>query len=184
MKIHKNVDFGGAAQKQMSPSNSSRKTIHVDLFSSPYDWKQAKTCFWPSGNVCKMVVGVYSGFVPLFLLVRWSVDDHGPFDLEKIVFRDFGSYRPQSKSIWSKIWRWSWFWRPLGRSSSKTSPNWRKTDFRDQKIDFSPNHFFDVLGFTNVVGGWNFDFCSTNFHENFQKFVKRISIFFAIRRGY
>ena len=36
-------------------------------------------------------------------LVRWSVDDDGPFGLEK----HFWSYRPQNKSIWTKISRGS-----------------------------------------------------------------------------
>ena len=29
--------YRGATQKRMSPSNSTRKTTHIDLFSSPYD---------------------------------------------------------------------------------------------------------------------------------------------------
>ena len=37
MNINKKVDFGGAMQKQMSPSNSTRKTTHIDLFSSLCD---------------------------------------------------------------------------------------------------------------------------------------------------
>ena len=45
MKIIKNLDYGGATQKRMSPSNSTRKTAPIDLFSSPYDSKQTKTCF-------------------------------------------------------------------------------------------------------------------------------------------
>ena len=36
-KIIKSVDFGGATHKRMSPSNSTRKTTHIDLFSSLYD---------------------------------------------------------------------------------------------------------------------------------------------------
>ena len=37
MKNMKNADFGGATHKRMSPSNSTRKTTHIDLFSSLYD---------------------------------------------------------------------------------------------------------------------------------------------------
>ena len=36
-KIDKNIDFGGARNKRTSPSNSTRKTTHIDLFSSLYD---------------------------------------------------------------------------------------------------------------------------------------------------
>ena len=36
-KIDKNIDFGGARNKRMSPSNSTRETTHIDLFSSLYD---------------------------------------------------------------------------------------------------------------------------------------------------
>ena len=36
-EIDKNIDFGGASQKWTSPPNSTRKTTHIDLFSSPYD---------------------------------------------------------------------------------------------------------------------------------------------------
>ena len=36
-KIDKNVDFGGATKKRTSPSNFTRKTTPIDLFSSPYD---------------------------------------------------------------------------------------------------------------------------------------------------
>ena len=64
---------------------------------------------------------------------------------KKTVFHDFWSCRPQSKSIWSRIWRWSWFWRPFGCSSSKISPNSRKSKVLGQKIEFFLNRFFDVL---------------------------------------
>ena len=37
MKINTNVDSGGATKKRMSPSNSTRKTTPIDLFSGPYD---------------------------------------------------------------------------------------------------------------------------------------------------
>ena len=36
-KIYKNIDFEGAGNKRTSPSNSTRKTTHIDLFSSLYD---------------------------------------------------------------------------------------------------------------------------------------------------
>ena len=36
-KIDKNIDFGGARNKRTSSSNSTRKTTHIDLFSSLYD---------------------------------------------------------------------------------------------------------------------------------------------------
>ena len=36
-KIDKNIDFGGATKKRTSPSNSTRKTSPIDLFSSLYD---------------------------------------------------------------------------------------------------------------------------------------------------
>ena len=32
-----NIDFGGVIKKRTSPSNSTRKTTPIDLFSSPYD---------------------------------------------------------------------------------------------------------------------------------------------------
>ena len=55
------------------------------------------------------------------------------------IFDDIWSYRPQDKSIWSKIWPGSWFWRPFRRSSSKSTPNWQKTkifvrNFRRKKF--------------------------------------------------
>ena len=53
---------------------------------------------------------------------------------KKTVFHDFWSYRPQNNSILSKIWRRSWFWRPFGRRSPKTSPNWWKSDFLIRKF--------------------------------------------------
>ena len=37
LKIDKNIDFGGVTNKRTSPSNSTRKTTPIDLFSSPYD---------------------------------------------------------------------------------------------------------------------------------------------------
>ena len=81
-------------------------------------------------------------YVVVSLLLQWSIDDDSPFGLAKTVFRDFWSYRPQNKSIWSKIWRWSWFWRPFGCSSSRTSPNSWTNDFRDQKnLIFSESIF-------------------------------------------
>ena len=46
MEIVKNIDFGGAAQKRMSPPNSTRKTLHIDLFSNPYDFKLPKIDSW------------------------------------------------------------------------------------------------------------------------------------------
>ena len=36
-KIDKNIDFGEARNKRTSPSNSTRKTTHIDLFSSLHD---------------------------------------------------------------------------------------------------------------------------------------------------
>ena len=33
----KNVDLRGTTKKRTSPSNSTRKTTPIDLFSSPYD---------------------------------------------------------------------------------------------------------------------------------------------------
>ena len=50
IKIDKNVDFGGATKKRTSPSNSTRKTTLIDLFSCPYFWKWPKTCYWTSAN--------------------------------------------------------------------------------------------------------------------------------------
>ena len=43
MKIDKNIDFGGARNKRTWPSNSTRKTTYIDLFSCPYDRKWSKT---------------------------------------------------------------------------------------------------------------------------------------------
>ena len=42
-KIDKNIDFGGARNKRTSPSNSTRKTTYIDLFSCLYDRKWSKT---------------------------------------------------------------------------------------------------------------------------------------------
>ena len=39
VKIHENLDFEGARQKGMAPSNSTRKLPYVDLFSPLYDRK-------------------------------------------------------------------------------------------------------------------------------------------------
>jgi len=63
------------------------------------------------------------------------------------IFRDFWSCRPQTKSIWSKIWRWNWCWLPFSSSSSKISPNWQKLDFqhREQNSNF-PESIFRCLG--------------------------------------
>ena len=49
-KIYKNIDFGGATKKRTSPSNSTRKATPIDLFSSPYEKKWPKTCYWTSAN--------------------------------------------------------------------------------------------------------------------------------------
>ena len=43
MEIGKNIDFGGARNKRTSPSNSTRKTTYIDLFSCLYDRKWSKT---------------------------------------------------------------------------------------------------------------------------------------------
>ena len=43
MDIDKNIDFGGARNKRTSPSNSTRKTTYIDLFSCLYDRKWSKT---------------------------------------------------------------------------------------------------------------------------------------------
>ena len=37
IKIHKNIDFGGATEKRTSLSHSTRKTTPIDLFSSLYN---------------------------------------------------------------------------------------------------------------------------------------------------
>ena len=43
MKIDKNIDFGGARNNRTWPSNSTRKTTYIDLFSCLYDRKWSKT---------------------------------------------------------------------------------------------------------------------------------------------
>ena len=45
---------------------------------------------------------------------------------------NFWTYRSLDKSIKSKFRRASWFWHPFGRGSPKTTPNWRKTQFRSE----------------------------------------------------
>ena len=70
---------------------------------------------------------------------RWSVWHR------KTVFRDFWSYRPQNKSIWSKISRGNWFWRLKLSIPSEIKEKWRKTDFRNQKTKSCLKRFFDVL---------------------------------------
>ena len=46
LKIDKNINFGGATQKRMSPPNSTQKTTHIDLLSSLYDCKSPKIDSW------------------------------------------------------------------------------------------------------------------------------------------
>ena len=48
----------------------------------------------------------------------------------------FWSYRPQDRSIWSKIWCGSWFWGPFASSSPETLRKHRKTprNFRIEKL--------------------------------------------------
>ena len=43
---NKNMDFWRSRKKRISPSNSTRKTTHVDLFSSLYDGKSLKIDSW------------------------------------------------------------------------------------------------------------------------------------------
>ena len=43
IKNDKNIDFGGARNKRTWPSNSTRKTTYIDLFSCLYDRKWSKT---------------------------------------------------------------------------------------------------------------------------------------------
>ena len=73
----------------------------------------------------------------------WMMDEWSRMNSGIYLFRNFlesisgfrpkkyfiQSYGPQDKSIWSKIWRGSWFWRPFLRRSSKSMLNQHKTKF-------------------------------------------------------
>ena len=68
MKIDKNIDFGRARQKRTSPSNSTRKTTLIDLFSSR-TIKNYRKCVIERLRTVYTIVKVYSDFVILFLHV-------------------------------------------------------------------------------------------------------------------
>ena len=70
IKNDKNIDFGGARNKRTSPSNSTRKTTYIDLFSFLYVRTSAKICSYTSVNVGirpPMFAYVHMSFVTLFL---------------------------------------------------------------------------------------------------------------------
>ena len=62
------------------------KLPYIDLFSSLYDRKCPKTF---SVDVRKLSY-MSTSYVVVSLLVRWSMDDGGPFGLEKRFFMIFG----------------------------------------------------------------------------------------------
>ena len=56
-----------------------------------------------------------------------------PGGVQNHMFCKFQSYRPDDRSIWSKICCGIWFWDPLFSSSAKTLPSWRKLICQYQK---------------------------------------------------
>ena len=90
MEIDKNIDFGGARNKRTSPSNSTRKTTYIDLFSCLYDRKWSKTL--PVHVRKRSYVSVHnrmyaSVFCALILHIGVEIRFFGNFSFARSIFR-------------------------------------------------------------------------------------------------
>ena len=80
-KSNQNIDFGGARQKRMAPSNSTQKLPYVDLVSSLYNHNWTKTL---SLHVCKHSwLRMYNFLAPKFFWGGVKVGSRG----QKVLWR-------------------------------------------------------------------------------------------------
>ena len=138
-----NVDVGGARQKWMSPSKSTRKsTLHRFVFMVVRS-KIAQ-------NIVRALLQtsyISTSYNFVSLLVRCP-DDDGPFGIEKKFFVIFGCTDLRISLSGTKCDAEADFDVRLGVAPPKPHQNSQKNDFRDQKTNLLSESFFQ---------GWNFD---------------------------